>query len=103
MIAPIDPIKLTQIMGNEDIKATPFAATTGDAFSSFLDKASKALQDTSNIEMNADNLINKYTAGEASISDVMIATAKANVSVQLAVTVITSAVNTFKEITQMQI
>ena len=68
-----------------------------------LQKAVDSLEGVSKIENDTNLLIQQFVDGKAELSDVMIATAKMNLSVQLAVAVVTSAVNTFKEMTQMQI
>lgn len=100
-INPIDPIKLTQV-GMPAEAVTP-TAKSGNAFDGMLSKAVDALNGVSETEFTANRLIDDYAAGKAELSDVMIATAKMSVAVQLAVTTITSAVNVFKEITQIQI
>ena len=104
---PITPITLAQVEG----PARPLAATAAPAspagtesiFDQVLGRAVDALNSVSETEMNANKLIDDYIAGKVELSDVMIATSKMTIAVQLAVTTITSAVSTFKEITQMPI
>jgi flagellar hook-basal body complex protein FliE len=72
-------------------------------FQKFLDMAVSALEDVSQMETQTNNLINQYVEGKASLQEVMTATAKMNIAIQLAVTVTNSAVTAFKEITQMAV
>jgi flagellar hook-basal body complex protein FliE len=102
---PIMPITLAQVEGPVTTPAQP--ATTPSKSESIFDqvlgRAVDALDSVSQTEMNANRLIDDYIAGKVELSDVMIATSKMTIAVQLAVTTITSAVSTFKEITQMPI
>jgi len=102
MIDPIDPLLLSQVEAPREAAPVP-TGSTGSVFDDILGKAIETLNDVSKTEFTANNLIDEYTVGKAELSDVMIATAKMSIAVQLAVTAITSAVNTFKEITQMAI
>lgn len=76
---------------------------TGNAFEDILNKSIEALNGVSRSELHADQLIDKYRHGQADLQDVMVAQSKMSVMSTLAVTVVNSAVNTFKEITQIQI
>ena len=76
---------------------------TGNAFEDILNKSIEALNGVSRSEMNANQLVDKYLHGQADLQDVMLAQSKMSVMTTLAVTVVNSTVNTFKEITQMQI
>ncbi|MCX5750026.1 MAG: flagellar hook-basal body complex protein FliE [Candidatus Saganbacteria bacterium] len=112
-ISRIDPNLLAQIMGPETTPAAPEVGqpsaaspeikSSGMTFDDILGKAVNALDGVSNVENDANLMMEKYMKGQVDVSDVMIATAKMNIAVQLAVATVTSAVNTFKEITQMQI
>jgi len=109
-IIPIKPISLAQVEGPAAAPGiAPAAAVpagpaeTENVFDKVLGRAVDALNNVSETEMNANKLIDDYIAGKVELSDVMIATSKMTIAVQLAVTTITSAVSTFKEITQMQI
>ena len=115
-IGRIDPKMLAEILGGDDIMAavpstSSIAPPAGDIsvkktsspFDDMLGKAVDSLEHVSKAENDTNLLINKYINGNADISDVMIATSKMNLMMSLAVTAVTSAVNTFKEITQMQI
>lgn len=117
MAEQIDPIdlKLAQLLGEEDFlaQATPAAAPaptstegikfTGNAFEDILAKAIDSLEGISQQEMYANELVDKYLKGEIELQEVMVAQAKLSIIVQLAVTTITTAVSTFREITQMQV
>lgn len=72
-------------------------------FQKFLDMAVSALEDVSAMETQTNQLIDGFVAGKVPLQEVMTATAKMNIAIQLAVTVTTSAVNAFKEITQMAV
>jgi flagellar hook-basal body complex protein FliE len=102
---PIMPITLAQVEGPAIVPVAPTAAPSKDdsIFDQVLGRAVDALNSVSQTEMNANKLIDDYIAGKVELSDVMIATSKMTIAVQLAVTTITSAVSTFKEITQMPI
>lgn len=110
-ISSIDQNLIAQILGpGESIaQLTPTAQTTDLdlqkklTFDDILQRAIGALEEVSKIENDANLKIQQFTEGKADLADVMIATAKMNLTVQLAVTVVTSVVNTFKEMTQMQI
>lgn len=103
-INPISDVMLAQVpgMGGGAGTAGPRTLPT-NPFDDVLSKAVDALNGISQTEYTANDMINKYIAGQAELSDVMLATSKMNIAVQLAVTVVTTAVSTFKEITAMQI
>lgn len=120
MAESIDPIelKLAQLIGNEEITpgdhaiAAPAASNTGtstdlftssNSFDDIFNGTVKALENVTKSEVHANQLIDQYVNGQADIQDVMIATSKASISVQMAVTVVNQTVSTFKEITQMQV
>ena len=125
MATPIGPIsaemRLAQLIGGDDLLAQVLPAApvspaapaapadvsktnfTGNAFEDILNKTIESLNGVSRTENHANQLIDKYARGQADLQDVMVAQAKMNVAVQLAVTTVNSAVNTFKEITQIQI
>jgi len=105
MALPIEPIMLAQVEAPAAPAAAPAAPATdtGNIFDEMLGRAVDALNSVSEVEMNANKLIDDYLVGKAELSDVMLATSKMSIAVQLAVTTITTAVSTFKEITQMAI
>jgi flagellar hook-basal body complex protein FliE len=107
MVNPIAPIILAAVESPAKVApaiATPSApAQSNNIFDQVLGRAVDALNGVSQSEINANQLIDQYIAGKVELSDVMLATSKMTVAVQLAVTTITSAVSTFKEITQMPI
>jgi len=107
-INPITLIKLAQAEGvnNAPAVAAPMPAApaqTPSIFDEMLGRAVDSLNSVSEVEMNANRLIDQYVQGKAELSDVMLATAKMTIAVNLAVTTITTAVSSFKEITQMPI
>ena len=115
MIEPIDPgIRLAQLL-DEDITAVKETEVvsapspqnelfvSNSPFVDILGKAIDALEGVSKQESYANQLIDKYVNGEADLQKVMTETAKANLLVNLTVTVVNNAVTTFKEITQMQV
>ena len=120
MAEPINPIsaemRLAQILGEDFLAQAPSAAPgptpaqptgrtefSGNPFEDMLSQAISALEGVSCSEVYANQLVSQYLKGEVDLKDVMVAQAKMSIMVQLAVTTINSAVNTFKEITQMQI
>lgn len=76
---------------------------TGNAFEDILNKSIEALNGVSRSEMYANQLVEKYVHGQADLQDVMVAQSKMSIMTTLAVTTVNTAVNTFKEITQIQI
>ena len=105
MAEAIPPISISQALPGVEREVAPTGPLplSENPFEVILRRAVDALEGVSQTEAAANRLIDLYVAGKAELSDVMIATSKASIAVQLAVTVVTSAVNTFKEITQMQI
>jgi flagellar hook-basal body complex protein FliE len=107
MANPIAPITLAAVQGTANVSpltAAPKAPEeSGNIFDQVLGRAVDALNGVSASEINANNLIDQYLAGKVELSDVMVATSKMTVAVQLAVTTITTAVSSFKEITSMAI
>jgi flagellar hook-basal body complex protein FliE len=78
-------------------------ALTGNAFEDILNKSIEALNGVSKTEMYANQMVEQYLHGQADLQDVMVAQSKMSVMTTLAVTTVNTAVNTFKEITQLQI
>jgi flagellar hook-basal body complex protein FliE len=123
MVEGINPVsadlRLAQLLGDNDflaqapaVPAAPPAAApaavsgvsfTGSPFEDMLAKAIESLNKVSQTELYANQLVDKYVRGQAELQDVMVAQSKMSIMVQLAVTSVNAAVNTFKEITQMQI
>ena len=107
-ILPIDPLSMAQAGDAAPIvgagAATPVApAQGGSIFDDVLGRAVDALNSVSASEFNANHLIDLYVQGKAELSDVMLAASKMTLDVSLAVTTITNAVSSFKEITSMSI
>lgn len=104
MAEAINPINLAQIEGENIIpRQTARINFSGNPFEDVLSRAVASLEDVSQTEYYADKLINEYIQGKADVADVMLATSKMNIMVNLAITVVNNAVSTFKEITQMQV
>jgi flagellar hook-basal body complex protein FliE len=85
------------------VSSVPKIQFEGNLFEDVLSKAVEALNGVSQQEIYANQMIDRYTRGEVDMADVMLATSKMNIMVNLAVTVVNSAVTSFKEVTQMQI
>ena len=132
MVGPIDSVRadmrLAQLLGDNDLFAqapyqsaqvapaaaaavTPSAAPaasgavgfSGNAFEDILSKAIESMNGISQTEIYANQMAEKFAKGQVEMQDVMVAQAKMSVAVTMAVTTINAAVNTFKELTQMQI
>ncbi|MFA4967718.1 MAG: flagellar hook-basal body complex protein FliE [Candidatus Margulisiibacteriota bacterium] len=109
-INPMD-LKLAQLLGEDEV-TTPAAAPQVDEtqgyyktspFEDILGRAVNALEGVSQTEIKANQMIDGYVRGEVDLQDVMVQSSKMNIMVQLATTTVNLAVNTFKEITQMQV
>jgi flagellar hook-basal body complex protein FliE len=72
-------------------------------FQLFMDKSIAALENISDMEVRVNDLMEQYIQGRASIDEVSIETAKLNLAISFATSVLTSATQTFKEILQMAI
>lgn len=118
MVEGIDPVRaemrLAQLLGDDFLAqapmmpaaptaAAPAPATTSNPFEDVLAKAIESLEGVSKSEVYANQLVERYVKGEVELQDVMVAQAKMSIMVQMAVTTVNAAVNTFKEITQMQV
>ena len=114
----IDPVsaglRLSQLLGEDELlaqapmmaagsPAAPAASLSGNPFEDVLARAIESLESVSKSEIYANQMIDKYVKGEADLQEVMIAQSKMSIMAQMAVTSVNAAVNTFKEITQMQI
>ncbi len=104
---PIDPVRLAQIEDIAPLSApaapAPARVEGGNIFDDMLGRAIDAMNSVSETEMNANRLMDLYVQGKVELSEVMLATSKMTIAVQLAVTTITNAVSSFKELTQMPI
>ena len=112
-IEKINPyeLKLAQLLGQDEV-AAPAAPPKVDVtegyyktspFEDILGRAVNALNGVSREEVKANQMIDGYVRGEVDLQDVMVQSSKMNIMVQLATTTVNLAVNTFKEITQMQV
>jgi flagellar hook-basal body complex protein FliE len=104
MIDPVTLLAQTNPLDDQEKNIIPkVGKIEAPPFVKFLDMAVNALQEVSKAETQTNDLIVKYTQGKANVEEVMVATAKMNIMVQLAVTATTTAVTTFKEIQQMPV
>ncbi len=109
-IGPMD-LRIAQLLGPDNAApaAAPAAAEGEGAlsqtspFEDILGRAVNALNGVSKAEMTANQMIDGYVRGQVDLQDVMVQSSKMNIMVQMAVTTVNLAVNTFKEITQMQV
>lgn len=104
MAEPIE--RIGRSLGAEEVSGFSESARlnfAGNPFEDVLAKAVEALNKVSGSEFYANQMIDKYLAGEVDMADAMVATSKMSIMVQFAVTAINTAVTTFKEVTQMQI
>ena len=72
-------------------------------FQLFMDKAVDSLENISKMEFKVNNMIEQFIEGKVSIDEVSIEMSKLNLAISFATTVITTASQTFKEITQLSI
>ena len=84
-----------EVKGPIKMEVTPFQV--------FIDRAVSGLESISELEFQVNDLIERYTQGKASIDEVTIETSKLNIAISFASSVLTSATQTLKEITGMQI
>lgn len=69
----------------------------------FLDNAIRSLNRVSRQEFKVNDLMNRFVEGTVSEDDVVLETAKLNLSISMVTTIIQSAVQTFKEIQNIPI
>ena len=69
----------------------------------FLDNAIRALENVSKQESRVNDLIKQFVAGDVSEDEVVLETAKLNLSISMVTTIVQSAVQTFKEIQQIPV
>lgn len=72
-------------------------------FQLFIDKAVDSLENVSQMEYRVNDLIEQFIQGKVSIDEVAIETNKLNLAITFMTTVVSSATQTFKELTQMSI
>lgn len=97
MIPPIEPIRAAASTAVPRVE--PATAPEG-----FKDGLSDALQSVSDAEQQADLLARDIaTGGSTSVHDLMVATSKASLSLEMAVQVRNRAVEAYQEIMRMQI
>jgi flagellar hook-basal body complex protein FliE len=69
----------------------------------FLDNAIKSLERVSQQEFRMNNLMDGFVRGDVSEDEVVLETAKLNLSISMVTTIVQSAVQTFKEIQQIPV
>ncbi len=69
----------------------------------FLDNAIKSLEQVSQQEFRMNDLIDGFVEGKVSEDEVVLETAKLNLSISMVTTIVQSAVQTFKEIQQIPV
>ena len=103
----IDPIRaLSQLEGPAapfEVAAPVSRPVTGNLFEDLLWKAVDSLGGISASELRTNAMIQGYLDGKVDLMDVVTAVSELNVTMQLAVTVANSAVQSFKEVTAIQI
>tara|TARA_B100000131_G_C18062445_1_gene591048 strand:+ start:441 stop:1004 length:564 start_codon:yes stop_codon:yes gene_type:complete len=72
-------------------------------FQMLIDKAVEVLESISTMEYRVNDLTEQYIEGKVSLDEVSVETMKLNLAVSFATTVLSSATQTFKEITQLAI
>lgn len=94
-------IQITPIGSNP---ISPIGGTTQSAAPGFSDTVGKALESVSAAEHEADKLVQGMAAGEnVGVHELMAATAKAQLSVEVLVQVRNKAVEAYQEIMRMQV
>lgn len=101
IISEIGKLSLTPENINQQIIQTNPVTGPQTPFHTVLESAAEALQGVSNIEFEANNLTEKFIQGKASVEEVMIATTKLNLAMSMTLSVISTSVQTFKEIQQI--
>ncbi|RAP22843.1 hypothetical protein DID73_02585 [Candidatus Marinamargulisbacteria bacterium SCGC AG-343-K17] len=69
----------------------------------FLDNAIRSLENVSKQESKVNNLMDQFIKGTISEDEVVVETAKLNLSISMVTTIVQSAVQTFKEIQQIPV
>jgi len=72
-------------------------------FAQFLDGAVNSLESLAKMEGHTNYLTEEYIKGNVSLEEVMFQTNKLSIAMQLAVNVLNTSVQSFKEIQQMQV
>lgn len=83
--------------------AVPFNEMTQAPFQIFLEEAVESLKNISKIEFKTNDLIQKYAEKKATVEEVMLSVNELSLAISLASTVVTTGVQSFKEIQQMPI
>lgn len=84
-----------EFLGTQRVNITPFQF--------FIDKAVEVLESVSQLDYRVNDLTERYIRGEVSLDEVSVETMKLNLAVSFVTTVLSSATQAFKEITQLAI
>ncbi|MFC1478526.1 flagellar hook-basal body complex protein FliE [Candidatus Margulisiibacteriota bacterium] len=101
-VNPVMPIG-EEMVGVEQMKPVGLAQPVQTPFSQLLDSAVSALSEVSKLEESTNALTADYMQGKATLEEVMIQSNKLSLAMQLAVSVINTGSQTFKELQQMQV
>lgn len=97
----IDPIKLTPVTFSGGLDKSSEVTESGKPFSEFF---SEALNNVNELQSNAKEASIKLAAGQIEdISEVMIASEKASVALQLTMQVRNKVVDAYQEVMRMQV
>ena len=100
----IDRAYLAQLEGvNENAQTAPVKELNIVPLQIFLDNAIKSLERVSKQEFRMNDLIDGFVEGKVSEDEVVLETAKLNLSISMVTTIVQSAVQTFKEIQQIPV
>lgn len=95
-----EQIRVSPVQSNANLQTNRLEVTP---FQLFIDKAVDSLENVSQMEFRVNDLIEQYIQGKVSIDEVAIETNKLNLAITFMTTVVSSATQTFKELTQMSI
>lgn len=100
---PIEPISQNYLDDTNYLDRLNIVQPAKTSFSDILDEAVKAINELSDQDRQTSAITGEYIAGRASLEEVMFQTNKFSLQMQLAVTIVSTGVQTFKEIQNMQI
>ena len=98
----INPVQLNPInMG----KVTPVKteSPSNKALESFSSVLNQTIDQVNNLQVEADSAVERFVAGELDIHEVMTATEKANVALQLTIQLRNKVLEAYQEVMRMQI
>ncbi|MEW8992958.1 flagellar hook-basal body complex protein FliE [Clostridium sp.] len=92
--------ELQQIYGVKEKDTEENSSSNGTGFAAIM---KDELQKVNDLQVEADNNIKGYIAGEKSIHEVMLATEEASMSLELAIQIRNKLVDAYKEFNNMQV